>query len=118
MAWSDFPDNGSRGALDDRTSHDEALPTNEAGRSRYAVLFCRLETCVAERAGMAIGNSWQATMRMALDACAGDEKPLHVNSASGSGELRWLEPGPRWRRGGSDLAERRLGVRYSYDFPI
>ena len=56
---------------------------------RYAVLFCRLETCVAERAGMANGNSWQATMhgagaahwrRMALDACAGDEKPLHALS--------------------------------------
>ena len=57
MAWSGFPDNGSRGALDDRTSHDEALPTNKAGLSRYAVLFCRLETCVAERAGMANGIS-------------------------------------------------------------
>ena len=54
--------------------------------------------------------------RMALDACAGDEKPLHAHSASGSGELRWLEPGPR--RGGSDFAERTLGVRYTYDFPI
>ena len=68
---------------------------------------------------------------MALDACAGEEKPLHAHSASGSGELRlgdwaglglgwdwaprlrWLEPGPR--RGGSDFAERTLSVRYSYD---
>ena len=56
---------GSRGALDDRTNHDEALPTNEAGLSRFAVLFCRLETCVAERAGMANGISWQATMHAA-----------------------------------------------------
>ena len=69
---------------------------------------------------MANGISWQATMHAAgaahaLDACAaGDEKPLHAHSASGSGELRWLEPGPR--PGGSDFAERTLGVRYSYDF--
>ena len=47
------------------TTIDDALPTNEAGRSRYAVLFSRLETCVAERAGMANGNSWQATMHAA-----------------------------------------------------
>ena len=65
---------------------------------------------------------------MALDACAGEEKPLHAHSASGSGELRlgdWagLGLGPLGSGGsslarggeGSDFAERTLSVRYSYD---